>query len=206
MNTSILSFVDNDLLISQEKTYNIILPELYSSYRVVIDLMVIFGLVIEHDKSEIFHFSRTHNDSNPELDFLAIGALTLKPKTYWRYLGFYFDQHLSFKKYIHYYSTKTLSMVKAIGILGNSTRSLFSLFSTLIFVTDISVILSRYMQAVFAVYIWNLGQQVLFFKALASKITASDAELFAIRLGIAKAISMVIKCIIFINNLLKSAR
>jgi len=47
---------------------------------------------------------------------------------------------------------------------------------------------------------------VLSFKALASKITASDAELFAIRLGIAKAISMVIKCIIFINNLPKSAR
>ena len=107
--------------------------------------MVIFGLVIEHDKSEIFYFSRIHNDSNPELDLSAIGALTLKSKIYWRYLGFYFDQHLSFKKYVHYYSTKTLSMVKVIEILGNSTRGLFSLFSTLIVVTDISVILSRYM-------------------------------------------------------------
>ena len=53
-------------------------------YRVVTDLMVSFGLVMEHDKSEIFHFSRAHNDSNPELDLLAIGAPTLKPKTYWR--------------------------------------------------------------------------------------------------------------------------
>ena len=131
MNTSILSFVDNDILISQEKTYNIILPELYSSYRVVIDLMVIFGLVIEHDKSEIFYFSRTHNDSNPELDLLAIGALTLKPKTYWRYLDFYFDQHLSFKRYIHYYSTKTLSMVKAIGVMSIQTLTIF--FSFLLF-------------------------------------------------------------------------
>ena len=97
-------------------------------------------------------------------------------------------------------------MVKTIGILGNSTRGLFLLFSTLIVVTDINVILFRYMQAVFAVYIWNLGQQVLSFKAPASKITASDTKLFVIRLGIAKATSMVIKCIIFINNLLKSAR
>jgi len=152
--------------------------------------MVIFGLVIEHDKSEIFYFSRIHNDSNPELDLSAIGALTLKSKIYWRYLGFYFDQHLFFKKYVHYYSTKTLSMVKVIEILGNSTRGLFSLFSTLIVVTDISVILSRYMQAVFAVYIWNLGQQVLSFKAPASKITVSDTELFAIRLGIVKTTSI----------------
>ena len=91
LNTSILLFVDDGLLISQGKIYDKTLPELYSSYRVVTDLMVIFGLVMEHDKSEIFHFSRAHNDSNPELDLSAIGASILKPKKYWRYLGFYFD-------------------------------------------------------------------------------------------------------------------
>ena len=84
LDTCILSFVDDGLLISQGKTYNKTLPELYSSYRVVTDLMVTFGLVMEHDKSEIFHFSRAYNDSNPELDLSAIGAPTLKPKTYWR--------------------------------------------------------------------------------------------------------------------------
>ena len=62
--------------------YNTTLPELYSSYRVVTDLMVSFGLVMEHDKSEIFHFSRVYNNLNTELDLLAIGAPTLKPKTY----------------------------------------------------------------------------------------------------------------------------
>ena len=54
-----------------------------SSYSIVSDLMTSFGLVMEHDKSEIFHFSRVHNNSNPELDLLAIGAPILKPKTYW---------------------------------------------------------------------------------------------------------------------------
>ena len=48
----------------REGWYNITLPELYSSYKVVADLMVTFGLVMEHDKSEIFHFSRVHNDLN----------------------------------------------------------------------------------------------------------------------------------------------
>ena len=53
--------------------------------------MLLFGLVIEYDKLEIFYFSRVHNGSNPKLDLSAIDAPTLKPKTYWRYLSFYFD-------------------------------------------------------------------------------------------------------------------
>ena len=44
--------------------------------------MVLFGLVMEHDKLEIFHFSRVYNNSNPELNLLAISTPTLKSKTY----------------------------------------------------------------------------------------------------------------------------
>jgi len=62
--------------------YNKTLPELYNSYRVVTGLIVMFGLVIEHDKSKCFHSSRAYNDLNSELDFSAIGALTFKPKIY----------------------------------------------------------------------------------------------------------------------------
>ena len=78
--------------------------------------------------------------------------------------------------------------------------------STLMVVTDASVIPSRCMQAVSAAYIWNLGQQVSSSKAPAGKTTAPDAELFAIRLGIAKATSMAIERIILITNSLESAR
>ena len=95
--------------------------------------MTSFGLVMEHDKSEIFHFSRVHNDSNPELDLSAIGAPILKPKTYWRYLGFYFDRRLSFKEHVWFYSTKALTTVKAMGMLGNSTRGLLPLQKRLLY-------------------------------------------------------------------------
>ena len=78
--------------------------------------------------------------------------------------------------------------------------------STLVVVTDASVTLSRCMQAVSAVHIWNLGQQVSSSKALAGKTTAPNAKLFAIRLGIAKATSMAIKYIILITDSLGSAR
>ena len=73
-------------------------------------------------------------------------------------------------------------------------------------VTDASVIPSRHMQAVSAAHIWNLGQQVLFSKAPAGRTTTPDAELFAIRLGITKATSMAIECIILITDSLGSAR
>jgi len=85
--------------------------------------MVSFGLVIEHDKLEIFHFLGAYNNSNSELDLLAIGILTLKSKTYWRYLSLY----LFFKKYVCYYSTKVLSTVKVIGMFGNLTGGLLLL-------------------------------------------------------------------------------
>ena len=107
--------------------YNTTLSELYSSYRVVTNLMVLFGLVMEYNKLEIFYFSKVYNDPNPELDLLAIGISTLKPKTYWKYLGFYSDQCLFFKKYICCYFIKILSIIKVVGMLRNLTRDLLPL-------------------------------------------------------------------------------
>jgi len=62
------------------------------------------------------------------------------------------------------------------------------------------------MQAVSAIHIWNLGQQVLFSKTPAGRTTALNAELFAIILGIAKATSMAIEHIIHITDSLGSTR
>ena len=78
--------------------------------------------------------------------------------------------------------------------------------STLVVVTDASIIPSRHLQAVSATYLWNLDQQVSSSKALAGRTTAPDAELFAIRLGIAKATSIAIERIILITDSLGSAR
>ena len=102
--------------------------------------MVSFGLVIEHDKLEIFHFLGTYNNSNSELDLLAIGIPTLKSKTYWRYLSLY----LFFKKYVHYYSTKVLSIVKVIGMFGNLTRGLLLLWKQHLYCSCIVPITTYY--------------------------------------------------------------
>ncbi|CAA7271388.1 unnamed protein product [Cyclocybe aegerita] len=97
------------------------------AYKIIYLLFVAFTLVLEHDKTELFHFSRRRDAYNPSLDLgyaPHTGATPLKPKTYWRYLGFYFDRGLTFHEHVRYYATKAFTTVQAMRMLGNSTRGL----------------------------------------------------------------------------------
>ena len=80
-----------------------------------------------------------------------------------------------------------------------------SSFSTLIVITDTSTIPSRNIQTISTVYFQKLEQQILVFKVLANQTTALDAELFTIRLDIAKTAIIDIECIILITDSLDSA-
>ncbi|KXN91389.1 hypothetical protein AN958_00912 [Leucoagaricus sp. SymC.cos] len=53
-----------------------------------------------------------------------MGDTPLHPKLFWWYLGFYFDRQLTFHEHVQYYSTKAISMVHTMGMLGNSLRGL----------------------------------------------------------------------------------
>jgi len=64
---SILSFVNDSLLISQSKSFYTSNTHLFSSYNVALQLLLKFGLLVEHSKTEVFHFSRLHNNFNPLL-------------------------------------------------------------------------------------------------------------------------------------------
>ena len=92
--------------------------------------MVLFDLVMKYDKSEIFHFSRLYD---PNLDLLVIGAPTIKPKIYWRYLSFYFGYYPFFKRHICYYYIKVLFIIKAIEMFRNLTRGLLPLQKWLLY-------------------------------------------------------------------------
>jgi hypothetical protein len=57
------------------------------------------GLVLKHNKSEGFHFSWKHHDSNPDIDLgyaPYTRATPLHLGTTWQYLGFFFDHTLTF--------------------------------------------------------------------------------------------------------------
>ncbi|CAA7271389.1 unnamed protein product [Cyclocybe aegerita] len=127
LNTTLLSFVDDGTILAQSKQLDDNNVGLRKAYKIIYLLFVAFTLVLEHDKTELFHFSRRRDAYNPSLDLgyaPHTGATPLKPKTYWRYLGFYFDRGLTFHEHVRYYATKAFTTVQAMRMLGNSTRGL----------------------------------------------------------------------------------
>jgi len=122
---SILLFVDNGLLVVQSKSFSISNSLLFCSYNIISSLLSRFGLIVEHSKTEVFHFTRLHRLFNPPpLDLSFIDGSMLYPKDTWKYLGFIFNRKLLFYQHIDFYSNKATSTVKCIKILGNLVRGL----------------------------------------------------------------------------------
>jgi hypothetical protein len=123
----LISYVDDGTIIVQSDTWDKNLVKLKSAYKIVFELTQSMGLVLEHNKSEGFHFSRKHGDSNPDIDLgyaPYTGATPLHPGTTWRYLGFFFDRALTFREHVKRYTNKALTTVRAMLALGNSVRGL----------------------------------------------------------------------------------
>jgi len=87
----ILLFVDNRLLISQEKSYSLSNSFLLCSYNIISKILIDASLVMEHNKTEVFHFMRARHPPNPSINLTSIGGPIINPKPIWRYLGFFFD-------------------------------------------------------------------------------------------------------------------
>jgi len=132
----LLSYVDNGTILTQSTHLAQNLPKLTAAYGVIFRLLTALGLILEHDKSEVFHFSKSRGESHPPIDLgfaPYMGDTPLGPKLYWRYLGFYFDHALTFREHVWYYSTKALTTVKALGMLGNSNRGVSALHKCLFY-------------------------------------------------------------------------
>jgi len=78
---STLSFVDDNIIITQSNSFQLLNARLFSSYNIALILMSKFSLQVEHSKTEVFHFSRLHSAFNsPLLDLSPIGGPLLVPK------------------------------------------------------------------------------------------------------------------------------
>ena len=122
---SIISFVDNGLFVSQNKSISLSNANLFCSYNIISSLLLKFGLIIEHGKTNVFHFSRAHGPFNPSvLDLSPLGGPSLFPKETWKYLGFIFNCKLTFRNHIDFYSNKAILTIKYMKLLGNSMRSI----------------------------------------------------------------------------------
>jgi hypothetical protein len=89
----LISYVNNGTIIVQSDMWGKNLVKLKLAYKIVFELTQSMGLVLEHNKSEGFHLSQKHGESNPDIDLgyaPYTGATPLHPGTTWRYLGFFF--------------------------------------------------------------------------------------------------------------------
>ena len=131
---SLISFVNDSLFISQNKSIDISNSQLFCSYNVLSGLLKKFGLSIKHSKTETFYFDRSHRMFNPlPLDLSPLGGLIFRPKSTWKYLGFIFNQKLAFYQYINFYLNKAIFMVKCIKILENLTQGIDSIQKRLLY-------------------------------------------------------------------------
>jgi len=122
---SLLSFVENDLLITQSKSFKTSNAHFFCSYNVALNLLTKFSFQVKHSKTKVFYFSRVHGIFNPPLlDLSPLGGPILSPKISWQYLGFIFNRKLSFYSHIDFYTNKAISTIKCMKTLGNSTIGL----------------------------------------------------------------------------------
>ena len=92
--TDILSFVNNGLLISQEKSYSLSSFFLLCSYNIMSKILLDISLVMEHSKTKLFYFTRAQHPLNPSIDFSSVEGPVISPKPILHYLGFYFNHKL----------------------------------------------------------------------------------------------------------------
>jgi len=135
--TDILSFIDDGLLISQEKSYSLSSFFLLCSYNIMSKILIDASLIMEHSKTKLFHFTRAHHSPNPSINLSLVGGPVISLKPIWQYLGFYFDRRLNFNYHTHFYATKCLSTLSAMKILGNSSRGLLPIQKQLLYRTCI---------------------------------------------------------------------
>ena len=76
---SILSFIDNGLFNAQSKSFHLSNSCSFCSYNVISNFLSKFGLIVEHLKTEVFHFNRSHHKDLSillPLIFLLLEALS----------------------------------------------------------------------------------------------------------------------------------
>ena len=134
--TDILSFVDDGLLISQEKSY-FLSNSLLCSYNIISKILINASLIMEHNKTEIFYFTRARHPPNLSIDLTSVGGPIINPKPIWRYLGFFFNWKLNFHYHTHFYATKCLSTLNAMKMLGNFSQGLLPMQKRLLYRTYI---------------------------------------------------------------------
>ncbi|KAJ3502826.1 hypothetical protein NMY22_g18454 [Coprinellus aureogranulatus] len=122
LGTTLITFVNNGTIATQTDSIELNCCTLYYVYTFIHVLFTAASLVLEHDKSEAFHFTRARSSADRPIDLgfaPHMCTTTLRPKKFWHYLGFYFDQKLTFTEHMHrlwfYKGAKNVGALKTLS-------------------------------------------------------------------------------------------
>ena len=137
---SFLSFVDDDLFISQGLWKN---QTLHFFIVITLSLLSLINLVLWLNLGNLkfFHFSRLTRIFNPlPLELSLLEGPLFQQRNIWRHLSFFFYRKLFFCQHICFYSNKALSTIKEMKMLENFTWGLSSHHKQLLYRTYVPLI------------------------------------------------------------------
>jgi hypothetical protein len=128
----ILSYVDDMAIVVQSKDLNDNIEWLVAQFTKWKVAFRLFGLEVEDFKTELFQararltqvkYKPMYGRPLPNITILGDGGpVTIQPSDRWRYLGLIFDLSLSFAHHVEWWVNKAYSTIRAMNILGNSSR------------------------------------------------------------------------------------
>ena len=150
--TDLTLYVDDENIFASSPTYHATADKLTKAARHVFSWLRDSGFSVDQDKCEVmfFHLKLTPKHkvrygSPPRTIKLQLPdntKITIKPTSTLRYLGVFFTPHLNWTTHVKIMSTHAQSIVKGLGVLGNSIRGFHLVSWRKIFISVILPVLT----------------------------------------------------------------
>ena len=123
-------YVDDGSIFASGPTYNATADKLSKAVTKAFSWLHDSGFQIDAEKCEVMffhprsHMKKFYRTPPPRLEIPIEGQdmITVTPATSLRYLGVFFTPKLNWMTHVQIMSTRVLSLVKGLGVLGNSIR------------------------------------------------------------------------------------
>ena len=143
-------YVDDGSIFASGPTYNATVDKLSKAATQVFSWLRNSGFEIDAEKCKVmFFWPRSHSKKfygspPPRLEIPINGQemVTVTPTTSLRYLGVFFTPKLNWTTHVQIMSTRVLSLVKGLGVLGNSIRGFHMVNWRKIFISVILPVLT----------------------------------------------------------------
>lgn len=172
-NTSLGMYIDDGVIFACGCRWEDVETSMREGYTTCIEWLSRAGLNAEPEKSELIYFRRRGEKTDPPQHItLPLGnpqgtSYKVQTTNTLRYLGFFFDNKLSWKHHVEVMCNRARATLKALQLLGNSVRGLDQAKWRLVYNAICLPVLT------YSCQLWYTGKQITLVKKL--QIVQNDA-------------------------------